>query len=102
MHTAKNSPIQSPDYTQTWPEIFIADWLSRHNHAEGKDKAIKGMHIPVDTIQSATEMPECLSMGEIQQASSQDDHLQQLKSLIIARWPDSIDELHADLRPYWS
>ena len=23
------------------PEIFIADWLSRHNHKEGKDKPIK-------------------------------------------------------------
>ena len=41
------------------PEIFIADWLLRHNHAEGKDKAIKGMDIWVDTIQSATDMPEC-------------------------------------------
>ena len=23
------------------PDIFIADWLSRHNHVEGKDKPIK-------------------------------------------------------------
>ena len=41
-------------------------------------------------------------MTEIQQASAQDDHLQQLKSFIIAGWPDMKDELHADLRPYWS
>ena len=27
------------------PEIFIADWLLRHNHMEGKDKPIKGMDI---------------------------------------------------------
>ena len=25
-----------------------------------------------------------------------------LKSFIIADWPDTKDELHADLRPYWS
>ena len=83
------------------PDIFTADWLSRHNHAEGKDKAIKGMDIQVDTIQNATDMPECLSMAKIQQASSQDDHLQQLKSLIIAGWPDSRDKLHAELRTCW-
>ena len=41
-------------------------------------------------------------MAEIQQASAQDDHLQQLKSFITADWPDTKDELHADLRPYWS
>ena len=40
-------------------------------------------------------------MTEIQQESSQDAHLQQLKSFIITGWPDTKDELHADLRPYW-
>ena len=60
------------------------------------------MDIWVDAIQSVTDMPECVSMAEIQQASSQNNHLQQLKSFIIAGWPDIKDELHADLRPYWS
>ena len=41
-------------------------------------------------------------MAEIQQASSQYNHLQHLKSLIIAGWPNSKDELQEDLRPYWS
>ena len=50
------------------PEIFIADWLLRHNHTEGKNKPIKGMDIQMDTIQTATDMPECVSMAEIQQA----------------------------------
>ena len=27
------------------PKIFIADWLSQHNHVEGKDKPIKDMDI---------------------------------------------------------
>ena len=52
------------------PEIFIADWLLRHNHTEGKDKPIKGMDIQVDAIQAIMEMPECISVVEIQQASS--------------------------------
>ena len=38
-------------------------------------------------------------MAEIQQASSQDNHLQQL---IISGWPDSRDKLLVDLQPYWS
>ena len=83
------------------PEIFIADWLSRHNHVEGKDKPIKDIDVWVDTIQSTTDMPECISMAEIQQASAQDNHLQQQKSFIMAGWPDTKDELHTDLRFYW-
>ena len=58
------------------PEIFIADWLLRHNHTERKDKPINGMDVLVDAIQTATDMLECVSMAEIQQASSLDNHLQ--------------------------
>ena len=46
--------------------MFIADWLSFHNHIEGRDKPIKGMDIRIDAIQSMTDMPECISMAEIQ------------------------------------
>ena len=41
-------------------------------------------------------------MSQIQQASMQDEHLQCLKSFIITDWPNTKDELHADLKPYWS
>ena len=69
------------------PEIFIADCLSRNNCVEGKDKPIKDMDIWVDSIQNSIDMPECISMEEIQLASSQDDHLQQLKSLLLQDIP---------------
>ena len=59
------------------------------------------MDIQVDAIQATTEMPECISVVEIQQASSINNHLQQLKGIIITGWPDSRDELHSDLQPYW-
>ena len=84
------------------PEIFIADWLSRHNHTEEKDKPIKGMDIHMDAIQATTEMPECVSVAEIQQVSSINNHLQQLKGIIITGWWDSRDELDDDLQPYSS
>ena len=84
------------------PDIFIADWLSRHNYVEVKDKLIQDMDIQGDAIQSTADMRECVSIEEIQQALTQDDHLQKLKNLIISGWPDKKDKLHADLRPYWS
>ena len=74
----------------------------RHNYTEGKEKPIKGMDIQVDAIQTATDMPECVSVAEILQASSLNNHLQQLKGIIITGWPDSRDDLHADLQLYWS
>ena len=40
-------------------------------------------------------------MAEIQEASAQDDHLQNLKNLITAGWPNTKDMLHADLKAYW-
>ena len=60
------------------------------------------MEIQVDMIQTATDMPECVSIAEIQQASSLNNHLHQLKGIIISGWPDSTDELHPDLQLYWS
>ena len=45
---------------------------ARHNHTEGKDQPIKGMEVWVDIIQTATDMLECLSITELQQALSQD------------------------------
>ena len=84
------------------PEIFIADWLSRHNHTEGKDKPLKGMDIWADAKQTAMDMPECVLMTEMQQALAQDNHLQPTKNLIITGWPYSRDELCEELQPYWS
>ena len=69
---------------------------------KGKDKPIKDLDIRIDAIQSVTDIPECVSISQIQQASAQNDHLQCLKSFIIAGWPSTKEELHTDLKPYWS
>ena len=60
------------------------------------------MDIRIDTIQSTTNIPECIFISQIQQASVQDDHLQCLKDIIITGWLSTKDKLHSDLRPYWS
>ena len=84
------------------PEIFTADWLLWHNHMEGKDKPIKDMDIRKEAIQSVTDILDCMSMSQIQQASPQDDHLQYVKSFIITDWSSTKDEMHTELKPYWS
>ena len=101
-HTIKIHQYRVQIIYKPGPEIFIADWLLRHNHTEGKDKPIKGMDIWVDAIQTTMDIPECVSMAEIQQASSINNHLQKLRGIIITGWPDTRDELHLDLQPYWS
>ena len=84
------------------PEIFIADWLSHQNCKENKDQAKIGMDVTVDAIQTSMNVPECMSVQQIQQATLQDEHLQQLKGYITAGWQESKDKLHQDIRVYWS
>ena len=48
------------------PEIFITDWLLRHNHTEGKDKPIKDMDVQMDTIQATMR---CQNMYQWQKYS---------------------------------
>ena len=47
------------------------------------------------------DMPDSISIEEIQWASLQDVQLQQLKTFIIAGWLHTKDELQTDIRPYW-
>ena len=84
------------------PEIFIPDWLSHHNHKEDKDEPVQDMDIRVDDIQSMTDIPECMSISQIQQTTAQDEQLQHLKYIIITGWPNTKDQLHIDIRPYGS
>ena len=84
------------------PEIFIADGLSCHNHKENKDEPIQDMDIRVDTIQNMTDICECMSILQIQQATAQDEHLQHLKNIIVSGWLNTKDQLHINIRSYWS
>ena len=59
------------------------------------------MDIRVDAIQSMTDIPECMSISQIQQTTAQDEHLQHLKNIIITGWPNTKNQLHIDIRPYW-
>ena len=69
---------------------------------EGKVQPIKGMELWADVIQTTTDMPECLSITDLQQASSQDSHIQKLKHFIITGWFNSRDDVSEELKPYWA
>ena len=60
------------------------------------------MDIRVDTIKSAIDIPECISISQIQHTTVQDKYLQCLKNIIIAGWLNTKDEIHIAIRPYWS
>ena len=59
------------------------------------------MDIRVDTIQSMTDILECMSISQIQQETVQDEQLRYLKN-IISGWPNTKDQLCLYIRPYWS
>ena len=94
--------IGSKFCTNFGPEVFIAEWLSCQNYKEDKDEPIRDVDIRLDAIQSMTDIPECVSILQIQQTTAQGEHLQCLKNIIITGWPNMKDQLHIDIRPYWS
>ena len=49
-----------------------------------------------------TDIPECMSILQIQQTTVQDEHLQHLKNIIITGWLNTKDQLHINIRLYWS
>ena len=59
------------------------------------------MQVNVDTIQTTTNILDCMMMHQLQQAISQNDHLQQLKDYIIRGWPENKDQIPQDMQAYW-
>ena len=43
-----------------------------------------------------------MSISQIQQAGMQDRYLKWLTNNIISGWPATNDQLHQDIKPYWS
>ena len=81
--------------------LFMTGWLSRHNHSENKDKEITSFQISINTIQSTTCIQEYMTMHELQEAASQDQHLQHLMEYVIQWKPESKNQQPKDIRTYW-
>ena len=58
-----------PILYKTGPDLYIADWLSWHNHMEIRDKKIAGMSISIHTINAVVDIPVCILIGDITAAT---------------------------------
>ena len=67
---------------------------------KNKDAEIPGMQLSINAIQTATNIPESMTMHELQQAMYQDQHLQHLTDFVIQGWPESTDHISQDVRRY--
>ena len=59
------------------------------------------MLLNVNAIQTITNIPEVITIHKLQQATSQDEHLEHLKDYTIQGWPESRDQIPQDIRTYW-
>ena len=83
------------------PQLYITDWLSRHNHETNRDEEITGMGITINTIASCTHMPEWMTSEEIRIATLENKHIGILSELIICSGPSTKADVQKNLQPYW-
>ena len=74
------------------PALYTADWLSHHNHSENRDKEISDMNINIHMINTAVDIPICMSIEDIKSAINKETELQMLKGYIIRGWPHTKNE----------
>ena len=68
------------------PDLYIADWLSFHNHTKNRDLEIAGMRIGIHTLSTAVDVLICTFI-DARTAMSGDAELQMLQAHIIRGWP---------------
>ena len=55
------------------------------------------MQLNINAIQTTTYIPDCMKIQELQQVTSQDEHLQHLHDHIVRGWPEHRDEIPLDM-----
>ena len=83
------------------PDLYIVDWVSHHNHIEGRGKDIAGMNINIHTVSMAKDIIVYTSVQKIRNAICTDAELQMLQTCIIIGWPQNKDNLETTLQGYW-
>ena len=51
------------------------------------------MQLNVNAIQITTDIPDCMKIQQLQQATSHHDYLQQLKDYVSKGWPGKKDQM---------
>ena len=69
------------------PELYIAVWLSHHNHRENKDQEISGMNVSIHTINTTVDVLICTSIEDIKATTEEEAELKILKRSIIRGRP---------------
>ena len=92
-HPPQNTSIQGQTTVQAGARNIHCRLAIPTKSQGKKSEAICGMNIRVDPIQTSTNVPEYMSIQQIQQVTAQDGHLQQLKGYIITGWPGNKDHL---------
>ena len=70
------------------------------NYKENIDAEIPDMQLNTDAIQTMTIIPDGMKIQQLQQATSQANHLHQLKGYIISGWPENKDQIPQDRPTY--
>ena len=60
------------------------------------------MQLNIDAIQTMTNITDCMTIQQLQQATSPDGNLQQLKDYIIRGLPENKDQIPHNMRTYWT
>ena len=79
-------------------QLYTVNWLSRHNHSEGKDEEITGMNLNINAIKMCTDIPECTTVEEIRHTTQVDDHLNALTAYVINGWSSTRGEVKEEIQ----
>ena len=60
------------------------------------------MLLSINTLHTAKNIPQCMTLHKLQQATSQDHHIQCLKECIMQGWPEGRDKIPQYIRTYWT
>ena len=82
-------------------DLYIVDWLSWNNHNKNKDQEIAGISINVSAISPSVNMQVCMCIEDIDTATWEDTHQQELKVYIIQDWPHKKEEVEHSMIQYW-
>ena len=64
-------------------QLLNADWLSRHIHETNKVKEIPDIYNMINTIESCTDIVNCMSEDKIRELTTQDEHLSAFAEFIF-------------------
>ena len=76
--------------------------LSRQNYETNIDEEIPGRCITINSIESCTDIPDCMTADKIRMITLDDEHLIILSEHVLHGWPPSKAEAQKELKPYWS